>query len=267
MGLSALFAAVFLSLVATRIMHGRSDRRDGLLAVVAGYVLIYLFAPNAMSGGSFITDRLNLYPFFAFVLWFGIHSFHRSVKRGIILAALVITLVSFGLHARRYSELSDYLAEYHSGMHLIKPNTTLLPLVFDSRGRASDGRILSLKSRPFLHASGRIASESHIVEFTNYEAGAVNYFPIIYRSNLNPYVHIGIEGKLAMEPPRVEFLTYPERTGGQVDYVLVWGIQERQRNLDATKSIYEQIEKGYDLIYTSPRTGLMNLYQRKKLTK
>jgi hypothetical protein len=263
-GLVVLFAAVFLYLAASKIGHRRSDRWDGLLAVVLGYVLIYLLAPNATSGGFFITDRLNLYPFFALVLWFGVQSYLRSVKRGIVLAATVITLASLGLHALKFSELNDYLVEYLSGMHLIKPNTTLLPLAFDSRGHAPDGRVLSLKVRPFLHASGHIAAQRHVVEFTNYEAGAFTYFPVIFRSNLNPYVHIGIEGKIVFEPPRVDFLTYAGRTGGQVDYVLVWGIQGHQRNHEATKSIYQQIEKGYELIYSSPRTGLMQLYKRKQ---
>jgi len=216
-----------------------------------------------MSGGLLIIDRLNLYPFFALILWFGIHSYLRSVKWGIMVVAMVITLASLGLHAWKYSELNDYLVEYLSGMHLIKPNTTLLPLVFDSRGHAPDGRVLSLKVHPFLHTSGHIAAQRHVVEFTNYEAGVFNYFPTIYRPNLNPYVHIAIGGKLALEPPRVDFLTYAQRTGGQVDYVLVWGIQERQRNHEATKSIYQQIKNGYDLIYASPRTGLMKLYKRK----
>ena len=262
-GLVVLFAAVFLYLAASKIRHRRSDRWDGLLAVVLGYVLIYLLAPNATSGGFFITDRLNLYPFFALVLWFGVQSYLRSVKRGIMLVATVITLASLGLHALKYSELNDYLVEYLSGMHLIKPNTTLLPLAFDSRGHAPDGRVLSLKVRPFLHASGHIAAQRHVVEFTNYEAGAFTYFPVIFRSNVNPYVHIGIGGKIVFEPPRVDFLTYAGRTGGQVDYVLVWGIQGHQRNHEATKSIYQQIERGYELIYSSPRTGLMQLYKRK----
>ena len=263
-GLSILFAAIFLYLAASKIWHKRSDRWDGLLAVVLGYVLIYLFVPNAMSGGSFITDRLNLYPFFALVLWFGVQSYLRSVKRGIMLVAIVITLASLGLRVLKYSELNDYLSEYLSGMHLIQSNTTLLPLAFDSRGHAPAGKVLSLKVRPFLHASGHIAAQRHIVEFTNYEAGAFNFFPTIFRSNLNPYDHIGIKDKsIVWEPPQVDFLTYAERTGGQVDYVLVWGVQERQRNHEATKSIYQQIKKGYDLIYTSPRTGLMQLYKRK----
>jgi hypothetical protein len=263
-GLGILFAAVFVYLVMSRIRQRRSDRWDGLLAVVLGYLLIYLFAPNAMSEGSFITDRLNLYPFFALVLWFGSQSYLRSVKGGIMLVAIVITVASLGLHALKYSELDDYLAEYLSGMHLIHANSTLLPLAFDSRGHAPDGRILSLKVRPFLHASGHIAAQRHVVDFTNYEAGAYNYFPTIFRPNLNPYAHIGIKNRsIVWEPPQVDFLTYAGRTGGQVDYVLVWGMQERQRNHEATKSIHQQLKKGYDLIYTSPKTGLMQLYKRK----
>jgi hypothetical protein len=263
-GLSMLFVAVFFYLAASRIWHKQSDRWDGLLAVVLGYVLIYLFVPNAMSGGFFITDRLNLYPFFALVLWFGIPSYLKSVKWGIMLVAIVITLASLGLRVSKYSELNDYLSEYLSGMHLIQPNTTLLPLAFDSRGHAPDGKLLSLKVRPFLHASGHIAAQKHIVEFTNYEAGAFDFFPVIFRPNLNPYDHIGMKDRsIVWEPPQVDFLTYAERTGGRVDYVLVWGVQERQRNHEATKSIYQQINEGYDLIYTSPGTGLMQLYTRK----
>jgi len=263
-GLSVLFAAVFFYILVSKIMHRRLNRWDGLLTVVLGYVLIYLFAPNAMSEGFFITDRLNLYPFFAFVLWFGAQSYLRSVKGGIMLVAIAITIASLGLHASKYAELNDYLAEYLSGMHLIKPNKTLLPLAFDSRGHAPDGRVLSLKVRPFLHASGYIAAQRHVVEFTNYEAGAFNYFPTIFRSDLNPYIHIGIKDRsIVWEPPQVDFLTYTRRTGGEVDYVLVWGIQKRQRDLEAAKSIDEQIKKGYKLIYTSPRTELMQLYERK----
>ncbi len=262
-GLAVLFAAVFSYLAAWKIRQRRLEHWDGLLAVVLGYVLIYLFAPNEMSGGSFIPDRLNLYPFFALVLWFGIQFYRRTVKWRIMLIAIFIALASLGLHALKYSELNDYLTEYYSGMQFIRPNTTLLPLAFSSRGRGPDGRVLSLKVRPFLHASGYIAAQRHVVEFTNYEAAAFNYFPVMFRPNLNPYVHIGRDQKIVWEPPQVDFLTYAERTGGQVDYVLVWGAQEHERNHEPGKSIYQQIKKGYDLIYTSPRTGWMQLYERK----
>ncbi len=263
-GLGILFAGLLLYLAVSRIKQRKLGPWDGFLAVVLGYAMIYFLAPNAMSEGSFITDRLNLYPFFALVLWFGVPSYLKSVKWGIMFVVIVITAASLGLHTSKYSELNDYLADYLSGTDLIEPNKTLLPLAFDSRGHGPDGRVLSLKVRPFLHASGYIAARRHVVEFTNYEAGAYTYFPVLFRSNLNPYDHIGIKDRsIVWEPPQVDFLSYAGRTGGQVDYVLVWGIQERQRNHEATKSIDRQLKKGYDLIYTSPRKGLMQLYKRK----
>lgn len=263
-GLGILFCAVFFYVLWSKIRQRRLDRWDGLLAVVLAYVLAYFFTPNAISEGSFVTDRLNLYPFFALLLWFGILSYPRSVKRASVLVAILITTALLGLHTLKYSELNRYLADYLSGMQLIEPNKTLLPLAFDSRGHGPDGRVLSLKVRPFLHCSGYIAAQRHVVEFTNYEAGAYRSFPMLFRSNLNPYDHIGLKDRsIVWEPPQVDFLTYRERTGGRVDYVLVWGVQERQRNHEATKSIDEQLRKGYDLIYTSPRAGLMQLYRRK----
>ena len=263
-GLGVVFAGLFLYLIVSKVRRRRLERWDGLLAVVLGYALVYFLAPNAISEGSFITDRLNLYPFFAIVLWFGVQPYLKTVKRGIMFVAIVITVASLAVHTLKYSELNNHLAEYLSGMNLIEPNKTLLPLAFDSRGHAADGRVLSLKVRPFLHTSGYIAAQRHVVDFTNYEAGAFNCFPVLFRSNLNPYDHIGIKDRsIVWEPPQVDFLTYERRTGGQVDYVIVWGIRERQMNLEATKSIFQQLKKGYDLIYTSPRTGSMQLYKRK----
>lgn len=47
-----------------------------------------------------------------------------------------------------------------------------------------------------------------------------------------------------------------------VDYVLVWSVFE-ERDYVYTKSIFRQLEKGYELIYTSPQRGLMQLYRRR----
>jgi len=53
-----------------------------------------------------------------------------------------------------------------------------------------------------------------------------------------------------------EILSYPQRTGGRIDYVLVWGIRDRDRNKEIPKFIFKQLQEGYDLIYTSPQRGL-----------
>jgi len=58
---------------------------------------------------------------------------------------------------------------------------------------------------------------------------------------------------------------YPKRAGGRVDYVLLWGVRQEFLNHKATKSIFEQLRQGYDLIFTSPNKGLIQLYRRHDL--
>ena len=55
------------------------------------------------------------------------------------------------------------------------------------------------------------------------------------------------------------------RTRGRIDYVLVWGVRDRDRNKEIPRSIFKQLQEGYDLIYTSPQRGLTQLYRKKDL--
>jgi hypothetical protein len=238
--------------------------------VVVAYVLMYFVAPDKISGGGNIKQRLLLYPFFGLILWFGAQSYHWLVKQRIQLVAVGIALMLLGVHTIQYAELNSYLEEYVSGMHLIEPNTTLLPLPFSPTGQTPDGTVLSRRVQPFSHASGYIAVQNKdVVVLTNYQA-ALDYFPILFRSQTNPFLHLGIENKpskgewgIEAQPPRVDFLNYPQRTGGKVDYVLLWQVLDEHRDIEYTKSIFRQLEEGYELIYTSPKRGLMQLYRRK----
>jgi hypothetical protein len=114
-------------------------------------------------------------------------------------------------------------------------------------------------------ASGYIAAQRHIVNFDNYEANT-SFFPVMFRPALNPFEHI----MDFLRRPLMwtwkgggDFLTYPQRTGGQVDYVLVWGLLDEQRPHELTRRLFRQLEQGYELLYTSPQRGLMQLYRRK----
>lgn len=265
-GLAILFVVVFVYVLRSKVVHRQLNYWDGFLLIAAAYVVIYFIAPDRMSGGGNIKERLLFYPFFALILWFGGHSYHKLVKQRIQLVSVVIALILLGLHTIKYAELNNYLEEYLSGMSLIKPNTTLLPLSFSHHGHTPDGRSLSWRIEPFSYASSYIAVQRNVVDLANYEA-ALDYFPTMYRPNLNPDLHISINqrGNFVANPPQVDFLSYPQRTGGSVDYVLVWGLIEEQRNSVSAKSISRQLAEGYELIYTSPKWGLMQLYRRKDL--
>jgi hypothetical protein len=69
----------------------------------------------------------------------------------------------------------------------------------------------------------------------------------------------------------LDFLSYPQRTGGRVDYVLIWRTREESQDHPVTKfyrqleqSMSQQLEEGYELIYLSPQRGFLRLYRRKE---
>jgi len=266
-----LFITVLGYRLVVRVTRRRGNRWDGLLLVVTGYVVIYFLAPTAMSQGGFISSRMSLFPFFALILWFGAHAYPRMVKWGIQGVAAGLALALLGLHVQKYAELNDYLAEYLSGMHLIASNTTLLPLIFSPQGYTPDGRVLASRVAPFIHASGHIAVQRGIVDLSNYEAHE-SIFPLIFRPHLRPSVHIWYG--LQSQSPQVDFQSYPQRTGGRVDYVLVWNTREESPHDPLAKSylqfyqqlapsIARQLAEDYELIYTSPQRDCLQLYRHK----
>jgi hypothetical protein len=249
-----------------KVVHRRWHRWDGLLLVVIVYVAMY-FALSS-EGQFFLQTRLCLYPFLMLLPWFAAQAFDIKLQKIVTLMQGItvgIALLLLGIYSTRYVELNNYLREYLSGAHLIEPNTTLLPLVFSYTGQTKDGQKLSHKIGPLHFASGYIAAQRGIVNFDNYEANT-SFFPVMFRPALNPFRHI----MDFMRRPLAwawkgggDFLTYPQRTGGQVDYVLVWGLVDEQRQHTLTRLLFYQLEQGYELIYTSPQRGLMQLYRRK----
>jgi len=257
-------------LLIQKIRDREINYRDGILPIVGILILfyfiapdVYLISPNGMAGGRFIKQRLNLYPFIFLILWIGTQHFHPNMKKAICIISAVITLTFLSLHTRTYADLNSYIDEYLSGAHLVKSHSTLLPISYFRKGTKYKGNVLSLRINPFLYASGYFACTKDIVMLNNYEANT-GYFPVEFRPKLNPFIHTVIKGRLLAQPPWVNFIDYPKRTKGCVDYILIWGIKrEHMDNRDPrTALITKQLKKGYKLIHTSKQRGLMHLYQR-----
>jgi hypothetical protein len=263
-GLAVLSVGVLL----VRLRGREMERRDALLAGVALTVAAYFAAPSELSGGSFLNTRLMLFPFFLLILWLGVHPFATAMRRLILAGSTLVALGFLGLHTLAYAEFNAYLADYLSVEPHLPPNTTLLPLPFTRQLRTPDGRLLSSKVSVFRHAAGYLAARCGVVELENYEA-TTGYFPVHYRDEVNPYHHLntderGTDVGLQAEPPRVDFLSYPQRTGRTVDFVLLWNVQPEQRSEPAGKRIFAQIDQVYEHIFTSPR-GLLELYRSRDL--
>jgi hypothetical protein len=194
------------------------------------------------------------------ILWFGSNSYHKIIKWGIQGISISITLGLILLHMIKYAELNDYIEEYVSGMTYMQTNATLLPLniSFLKEIQTKTGKPIAMRVNPLLHASGYMAAQRNIIDLSNYE-GKKGYFPIVFREKLNPFIYIG---QPEFEPFQTEFLTYNQRTGGNVDYVLVWGLFKEHMKSGANKFFFKQLADGYSLVYTSPKRELMRLYRR-----
>ncbi len=98
------------------------------------------------------------------------------------------------------------------------------------------------------------------MSFDNYET-QMGYFPTLFRSEVDPYEHLGRTTE--DETPRVNLQNYSERTGGRVDYVLVWLGRKRNQQHENTVALYDQLRLDFELIFTSPNQ-LMELFRNKE---
>jgi hypothetical protein len=256
-----------------------STTNNALLAVAIMSALVTIAAPESVTGGAYIRERLILFPYVILILWLAFYPLHWFIKESIQWTAVVTGIGLLLIHVSNYAQIEPYIDEYLSARNLIQEQTTVLPIYFSQRGDVAGGSGLSLRVNPFASTAGYIAIDRHVVDLNNYEAGQRNYFPVVFWPDLNPGTHLifepdapateEVDGShdldLLWQPARFEISTYQDQTRGRVDYVLLWGIRELQRAKQTTRSIFRQLEQGYDLIYTSPRSGLMQLYRRKDL--
>lgn len=265
------FLAISMYHIVLKALHHKLIFEDTFFLIFSVFIVIYFVSPdtylissNGMLGGAFMKQRLNIFPFFALMLWFGVQHYPVPLKWLIMVFCVGITITLLSLHMVQYAKLNSYLKEYISAASHIEPNTTLLPISYSQKGKTPEGQLLSLKIRPFLHSAGYIAAQKNIVTLNNYEANT-GYFPILFRPQLNPFVHIVTAGKMDDKPPWVDFISYHKKTGGYVDYVLIWGVRKEEINtkVKMSASIVYQLKKGYDLIYVSPKRELLQLYRRK----
>jgi hypothetical protein len=262
LGLAVFFLVCALILVAARARRPHLVAEDGLLAGVAVFVALLFVVPDAMAGGMFVIPRLTLYPFFALILWLAAQPASAALAWSIRGAALVSTLALLALHTAAYARLNPYLEEYVAAAAVVEPNTALLPWNDTHSGRGPDGSPTSLRVGPFRHAAGYIAARRPVVNLCNYEAAAGYFFPIVYRSEVNPYEHMGLlpavpDRGLESTPPQASIAGYQQATHQRVDYILVWSSSDPE----ATRLRLNKI--GYERVYTSEPRGLAQLYRLK----
>ena len=259
--LAFLFYAV--AALCLRERWGRAAQRgDGLLLAAAVLAVAFFAAPSQLSGGGFVNHRLLLFPFLILILWFGTFEHPAGRRLGIQIAAAGIALALLSLFAWKYAQIDRSLSEIVAAGKAVEPDHTVLFLSYAHQGEDEEGAPLAFRTWPFVHAGGYLAARQRLVDLSLYEANE-DYFPLYYRPALNPFLHLapgplGIEGR----PPEVDLLGYPRRTGGSVDYVLLWGLRDELRGDPKVRAVQDQLAAAYDLIHRT-RDGRVLLYKRR----
>jgi hypothetical protein len=244
--ITTLVAALTLAALANKAARGRRawSRWDVLLVVPIGLVGVYLRSYDAKALHFYIPHRVMFYAFLTMLLWLAGQPMTRRVRWAVVPIAGAIALAFTASHALKYREFAPQLREFVAAGDLIERNSTFLPLIFSPRGRTPDGRVSSIDVAPFYMASGYVAARRDAVDLRNYE-GNTDHFPVRFREELNPYTHLAVGDGLNEVPPKIDIEGY-RRKGGEVDYVMVWGLEDVFRSAAGTRAVYQQLEARYE---------------------
>ncbi|HVP58549.1 MAG TPA: hypothetical protein VMU02_10650, partial [bacterium] len=214
------------------------DGRDGFLGLAAATVLLYFLAPARAFGGGSIPYRLALFPPIMVLPWI-VANVPGAVRRAAGVAALGAALVHLGFTVEACKVFNRGLAEYTSGISVVAPNSTILPISFDHKGE-------SAKVGVYRHAGSYYCLGNGVIDLANYE-GDKSYFPLRYKSSLNPWAIIGsLEG--------IRGTIRPDRYPRPVDYILLWSAPPQF-------AVRPWIEANYTLVHSQ---GRLMIYKRKE---
>ena len=206
----ALALAILIFAVLTvvgRVRRGEGPLReeDGFLLLSALLALLFFVSPEGMSGGGLLQQRLGLYPWLALIPWLAprLGRAGRTVAVG-FLAVLALGSAGYVLHW--YRALDPPLRAYLAGTAQIRPDSRVLPLLFDRGPYGMHG-----------HLIGYAAAEKGLIDWNNYQA-ATTYFPTRFHGQRG---HINRYRWIEADPNTIDVRAMIPR----VDYVYAWGMR------------------------------------------
>ena len=218
--LGGLFTVLFFLVFVFKVVIKRSIHKyDGFLLSLLVVFCAFLNLPDKMMGGGFFVMRTGLYLFLitgfcaAYILPHKLKNITGII--GFVCFLLLVTIripimYAGALIVKEQTEVSKLLPE----------GSVLLPLNFNKMGKRHDGTILADRNEVYGHVAQYIGADKKILVLDNYEANT-GYFPLDWRSEVNPYIHLnrynGIEGM----PPGGGPVQYKQITGVNIDYILM----------------------------------------------
>ena len=253
-----LGAILFLSVVGIFIFALRKKfkkyqvaNQDGLIFSLLICLILFFISPDNFAHGGNLNTRITPYLYFLMVIWLGYQTYTLNFKQLIKFFAVSIFSILLIFNSFKSIQISDFMEEYTSIAPYIKENSTMISYNFIDRGLNYNDKMITNR-RGIGHVTGYIAIAKNGINLGNFQATRKN-FPIKFRPEISP------EKLLTTSPP--EIMQYNLETPGRVDYIILWGASY-PKNPDFLMSILQQLEGNYQLIYSSKKRNLAQLYQR-----
>jgi hypothetical protein len=221
----------------------------------------YFNQPGGMAGAGILSIRLQFIPYLVMVIWFANLRYSSVAKYTILITSFIIGITLLVIRYPHQVLASNAAVEYTSVQDYIEENSTVLPLSYSHNGKTPDGKLVANKIWLFMHGSDYLGADKSLVLFGNYE-GNTGFFPIIWKPERNPFVYIGTNEGIEHQPPSADILNYHKKTGGEIDYVITWCLDDQFLAHEYTQNTLGQLAENYTLIYTS-ENSLAKLYKRK----
>jgi hypothetical protein len=259
-GLAVTLLVLFALACLARVRSAGLWPRDGdaLLGYTIVATIIACVAPAAVqSGGSYIPERLALFPVYGLTLWLAAARLPAWAPRiGLAWLAAAASIVLLRLPTTVL--LSDAAVEYEAVARCVAARATVLQVNLSRLPSGSIGR-----TDPFLDEAGRIASATDGYDLGNFE-GTFPFFLFRNRPENDPYAWLQTRPDGFGVPPAIDLRAYANRPFGTVDYVLVVGAPNATPETLASPSwtlLSGQLTEGYRRIATSA-TGLVEAWER-----
>jgi hypothetical protein len=244
----ALFAALAAGAIQTKVRRRYWTVRDVVLILPVVLASVFVRAADPASVYYYVPQRALYYAFLVTIFWLAAQPMTIRVRWLVPVIAIPIAVAFLVSATLKYREFAPQIHEFVDvAGEQIAPKSTFLPLIYSAQGLNDRGKPSSIEVAPFYMISGYIAAQRNAVDLRDYEA-RTDHFPVRFRPELNPYKHLAVGKGLDQVPPKIDIRNF-RKQGGEVDYVLIWGIPERLKDDPGTIALHEQLKStGYEQI-------------------
>jgi hypothetical protein len=223
------------------------------------FILAYFFMYETTFGGSNIRPRFE-----ALIYLFGILTIaFAHIPKPVLIASVCASVycsLAFSLNKiPAYRDASLFVSEIRATSKHISDKSLVLPLNLERFLHNKDGVVINNNILLFAHAAEAMPHDKQLIFMENYEA-TTGYFPLTWKGETNPFIHLAVNDGLEEEPPRVDIQGYNKKVT-PIRYILIWGMKKEDLSDPAFAKAIQVINSSYKLVYTSPayRIGLYEL--------